>query len=431
MTSDLSTNEILTKLRAEELFYRDKNVNSVNNNNVKSEVWLRFVEIVDANNKYIGYVACKNCDQIYKYNYKDGTSSLKRHVCRRALNNQPKITSFIENKMVPAIAKETTAKKIMEFVCKDLRPFEIINGSGFREFAQEMINIGSVHGCISIDNLLPHPTTVSRNVIKAAESIKSSLAGKLTDIFQKTGGAFTTDLWTDDYNKISYISLTVHYIENWDLKDQVLAAVKFPEDNHTAENTRRTVFNILRGYNLSPSVNMKRYAFVTDSGSNFVAAFRAYNHLACLAHRINTVLDTSFKENNFQLSSIINTIDGCKSLVTFFKQSSLYSKLEKTLKQESKTRWNSKLEMLESVYDQFETIYNLLEERDELYRLEDVDLQTLENLVIFLKKFKEASQCLEASKQPTLHLVIPWYKSLLMHCQINPSDHETLKQMKE
>ena len=147
--------------------------------------------------------------------------------------------------------------------------------------------------------------------------------------------------------------------------------------------------------------------------------------------RINTVLDTSFKENNFQLSSIINTIDGCKSLVTFFKQSSLYSKLEKTLKQESKTRWNSKLEMLESVYDQFETIYNLLEERDELYRLEDVDLQTLENLVIFLKKFKEASQCLEASKQPTLHLVIPWYKSLLMHCQINPSDHETLKQMKE
>jgi hypothetical protein len=282
MTSDLSTNEILPKLRAGELFYRDKNVN--NNNNVKSEVWLRFVEVVDENNKYIGYVSCKNCDQIYKYNYKDGTSSLKRHVCH-VLNKQPTITSFLEKKMVPVIAKEITTKKIMEFVCKDLRPFEIITGSGFREFAQEMINIGSVHGRISIDDLLPHPTTVSRNVIKAAESIKSSLAGKLTNVFQKTGGAFTTDLWTDDYNKISYISLTVHYIENWDLKDQVLAAVKFPENNHTAENTRRAVFNILRGYNLFPSVNMKRYAFVTDSGSNFVAAFRAYNHLACLAHR--------------------------------------------------------------------------------------------------------------------------------------------------
>ena len=147
--------------------------------------------------------------------------------------------------------------------------------------------------------------------------------------------------------------------------------------------------------------------------------------------RINTVLDASFKEDNFQLPSIMDTINCCKSLVTFFKKSSLYSRLEKTLKQESKTRWNSKLEMLESVYDQFETIYNLLEEKDGLDKLEDIDLRTLQNLTIFLKKFKEATQCLEASKQPTLHLVIPWYKTLLMHCQINSSDHETLKQMKE
>src|SRR5437763_14920190 len=158
-------------------------------------------------------------------------------------------------------------------------------GSGFRAFTQEMINIGSVHGYISIDDLLPHPTTISRNVMKAAEAIKSSLAVRLTNVFQKTGGAFTSDLWTDDYNKISYISLTVHYIEDWDLKEQVLAAVKFPENNHTAENIRRIVFNILRGYNLFPNINMKRYVFVTDSGSNFVAAFHPYNHLACLAHR--------------------------------------------------------------------------------------------------------------------------------------------------
>jgi hypothetical protein len=62
----------------------------------------------------------------------------------------------------------------------------------------------------------------------------------------------------------------------------------------------------------------------------------------------------------------MKTLRECKSLVTYFKQSSLYSRLEKSLKQESESRWNSKLEMLESVYDQFETITNLLDEKDEL-----------------------------------------------------------------
>ena len=31
--------------------------------------------------------------------------------------------------------------------------------------------------------------------------------------FEFVGSAFTTDMWTDDYRKISYISLTVHYMD--------------------------------------------------------------------------------------------------------------------------------------------------------------------------------------------------------------------------
>jgi hypothetical protein len=45
----------------------------------------------------------------------------------------------------------------------------------------------------------------------------------------------------------------------------------------------------------------------------------------------------------------MDTIKECKSLVTYFKHSSLNSKLGKSLKQEVETRWNSKLEMLESI----------------------------------------------------------------------------------
>lgn len=126
----------------------------------------------------------------------------------------------------------------------------------------------------------------------------------------------------------------------------------------------------------------------------------------------------------------MNTIKECKSLVTYFKHSSLNSKLEKSLKQEVETRWNSKLEMLESINDQFEEISDILSERDELNRIEKIDSNVLEVLVNFLKKFREASDFLEGSKYPTLHMVLPWYKTLKDHCKVNISDNDILIQIK-
>jgi hypothetical protein len=103
----------------------------------------------------------------------------------------------------------------------------------------------------------------------------------------------------------------------------------------------------------------------------------------------------------------MNTLKECKSLVTYFKQSSLNSKLEKSLKQESETRWNSKLAMLESIHNQFEAIRNILIEKDEENRIENIDLNILQSLITFLRKFRKASEFLEGSKYPTLHMIIP------------------------
>jgi len=123
---------------------------------------------------------------------------------------------------------------------------------------------------------------------------------------------------------------------------------------------------------------------------------------------------------------VINTIKECKSLVTYFKQSSLNSKLNKSLKQESETRWNSKLEMLESINDQFDLITNILIERDEECKLEKIDINIVQILIKFLSKFREASDFLEGSKYLTLHMIIPWYKTLLEYCKADLLDDEIL-----
>ena len=80
-------------------------------------------------------------------------------------------------------------------------------------------------------------------------------------------------------------------------------------------------------------------------------------------------MSTSFQDKYFEdFPFITNTIKECKLLVTYFKHSNLNSKLDKTLKQEVETRWNSKLEMQlpESINKQIDTITNLLSESDEL-----------------------------------------------------------------
>jgi hypothetical protein len=274
---NLNAEQVTLMLRNKELFCQVKHG--------KSEVWQNFDDIVNQEEQSIGFVMCKNCSCILKYEYKSGTSTLKRHKCPSD-EKQQKITSFWGKKGIPAAAKEATTKKIINLVCKDLRPFEIILGKGFKEFSQEMINIGATYGNLSVDELFPHPTTISRNVIKNADSAKTALALKLKNVFQFVGGAFTTDMWTDDYRKISYISLTVHYIdENWQLVEQILAASKFPDVRHTAEQIKKVILGILKCYNLIPDTTMKRFTFVTDSGANFIAAFRALNHIPCIAHK--------------------------------------------------------------------------------------------------------------------------------------------------
>lgn len=53
--------------------------------------------------------------------------------------------------------------------------------------------------------------------------------------------AMTTDIWTDDYRKISYMALTVHYINSdWKICERVLCTSHM-EEKKTAENIRAKV----------------------------------------------------------------------------------------------------------------------------------------------------------------------------------------------
>jgi len=101
--SNLTTEQVISNLKKGELKCQEKSGSS--------DVWENFNEIVNMQDESIGFVICKICDQVFKYNYKTGTSSLKRHKCPSD-EKQPKITSYWTSKTFPQLLRIWLLKRL-------------------------------------------------------------------------------------------------------------------------------------------------------------------------------------------------------------------------------------------------------------------------------------------------------------------------------
>lgn len=96
-----------------------------------------------------------------------------------------------------------------------MRSMSAITGIGLQNLLSTFTKIGARYGelnCEQVDEILPNPTTVSRNMQVTAAETRFLLCSDLRMIFEDIGGAITLDIWTDDFKKISYIGVTFHYI---------------------------------------------------------------------------------------------------------------------------------------------------------------------------------------------------------------------------
>ena len=70
--------------------------------------------------------------------------------------------------------------------------------------------------------------------------------------------------------------------------------------------------------------SIKNAVVVTDRGSNMVAAFRHENHINCVAHLINNIVEKGIEE----VPKASSLIKACTKLVKYFKKSGANSKLK-------------------------------------------------------------------------------------------------------
>ncbi|KAG1953590.1 zinc finger BED domain-containing protein [Pimephales promelas] len=236
--------------------------------------------------------------------------------------------------------------------------------------------------------------------------------------------AITTDMWTDEFNKRAYTAFTGHFInDDWKLESRVISTAEFDSTlKKTAHNIHDQIIKELHDFGIEPA-HMSKVMFVSDQGANIKAALRSYKWIPC----INIVLKHTFDVKETMptyMRDVSDVITKCKSLVTYLKKSGTVVQLPHTVTQECETWWNSKVAMVQSVSKQYREIQEALQEKDQLHRMDGIQLDVLNTVTEFLLPFKTASEEMEGDAYPTIQLVVLWFFKLKKHCEPQFGDPE-------
>lgn len=380
----------------------------VNTEKSRSEVWKCFNKIQEEND----YVQCKICKKILVYRNQT-TSNLILHPCFKKLKQDKTKVSDTEKKEFTVLCTHWSISNLV--------PFSIVSGNGFKQVVEKLIKIGASYqnNEVDVEDLVPHRTTISNNINKLYDHYIIKIKEEVGEI---KFGAITTDLWSDSFKRLAYIGITIHYVKNGHLHDRILAVKHFDSDRQTAVNITYKLNSICNDY----GINMENVTFVTDRGANMIAALCNFDRLSCAAHIINNALNNAAKPTKSPIFSEL--VNNCKKLVRFFKKSTnLQQNLKSSLKSGCETRWNSNLNMFQSIKENYNEIIQILTAKNEISKIQNIDIQHLTEAIDFLTPFNEALEELQKSKQPTLYLCYPYFLDLYQNCNEKETDSTFLK----
>lgn len=266
----------------------------------------------------------------------------------------------------------------------------------------------------------------TRHIEKSASELRTEIKKYISAAFKNYGGAISIDGWTDKYKKIHHFGVSIHFIssENGELvlNDRILLIREMDDDlKKDGAYVKRKIDQYLEEFDLMPHIN--NITFVTDRGTNMISSLRNNHRVHCFAHLINNTVGKIVKD--------LECVKAATAIVAYFKKSGK-NKFKTTLKSNVSTRWNTVYYMLDSILTHWDEIVSILRtQKVHLNDLAAMSYDELEMLRDFLKKFKEASTELEGSHYPTLYLVNPWYRTLLLHMSPNVRDSILIKKLKE
>ena len=99
------------------------------------------------------------------------------------------------------MTKWQLTQKVVEFVSKDIRTFDIVTGDRLKDLAYALINVGVEYGQVPAADVLPYPLTSARNLAVMYSDVEDNVeVPEIRSLFSVYGGGVTYDMWTSEYN---------------------------------------------------------------------------------------------------------------------------------------------------------------------------------------------------------------------------------------
>ncbi|CAF4921023.1 unnamed protein product [Rotaria sp. Silwood1] len=402
----------------------------------KSVKWANYLQIfVNDSPQY--FISCIKCHCILTWKPNDGTNVMDKHdkSCKQysSSSTQQSIESFcLPNDKFKKQLINSTKRKLTNVLAEccavDSLPFSVCRGDGFKELGNNLLKVGRQLGAtVSIEEVIPDPTTISREIDKIYSARKEQLISYLSTLDHFV---ITVDFWTEYQTKISYGGVTLHtYSEEYGLLVFVLACKPFDLPSQTADNVRLFTDSILESYNLP--LNHVKYV-VCDNENKMRASFRYdINRIGCSAHFINKIIEHSLCIPNPDCEDIQRLFNSIHDLVVYLRSSHNQCKLSVKLQLFCKIKWNSAYSMLSSFINVHPELNMVINDKAQKLTFAQIDYDELISFAKYLKYFVDVTEMLSAEKTPTISLVLPLKQRLINISKPNPTDPESIMKFKK
>jgi hypothetical protein len=383
-------------------------------------IWQWFNEIVDSSGKLIE-VECKECkknDKPVKLIFSNMRSHLRIHHVQ--IFNQfiePPKPESLESSNIES-SQTNKMKRIDNFfapmskyniehvnfclismICLDLQPISIVENEGFLSYSKSL----------NSNYKVPSRSTVVKLLHSLYETVNDFMMGFL---HSASKFALTTDIWKSDSNR-AYITLTAHFTINKKLVHCSLDTQPITI-NEKAETIKVIIEKMLTKWEIE---KQQISAIVTDNASNIISACNllGLNRIPCMGH-LNLCVSDLIKNGDFK-----NIFSKCKTIVTLFRKSgpaklefdSIQMELDPSLKSPyallnyTKTRWNSRLQMISRIINLKLSLERFWEVNPDNIKLSSSEFGILKDFESILSPLAEATCSLSGSKYITISTIIP------------------------
>ena len=397
----------------------------------------------------------------------DSTNASKRQLLMTSVFSANPGTTRMQNEKD---AKALLVRRLSLMCCRDLISFGAVEKAGFRTFLLQTGLVGNVDD-------IPKADALSRGGLDSVYDTTLAAVKKLiNDTANSAVVAMTTDMWTDNYRRRSYAAFTLHFCnDDYEMKSMTLKTVLF-EGAHTGENIKQEMDQTATEF----GIQSKKIIYVTDNGSNIVKACRLakVERLGCIAHGLHNLIKV---DGIAQTPEIKAVVDIAKDVVTtFIYKSSLLDDEGKAmvqeqlvikflgddedvevesveygedssdgfsdqpvdvpatmqqhttmLKRDCPTRWNSLLDMLNSLLQNRELVERCLTRLRQFEKIPSLQQwETNKELVEFLQVFKTATELLSGSHYTTSSIALLLRAEIVSALKASDSDGNVLKEFK-